>query len=592
MILPACEDYLEQSPEAVIEENAIFSDVLTFQGFVEDIYQGVTDVSLGSQFVFNFNFGDDVICSHPRSMDQAFDRGNNWAWLNDAGWSPYLGDQDYENNNERYDTRGVWDSGWGGIRKSNIGFEKLDQLVNATDEEINLIKGQLHFFRGYYHFDILKSWGGIPYITKAFEPTDNMRLERLSYYQVVDSVAKDLMEAAQLLPNDWNETTMGQRTTNQNLGRLTKGAAYGYLGKNYLYAASPLMSGGSGTDDYNLEMAEKAAEAFAEVIKLAEQGYYELLPWENYSDNFYRMDQIAPNTREYVFNNPNLGFPEKRGGGKMWERGEFILSQLQGGGCVASPTENYVEYFGMANGLPITDPTSGYDSNDPWTDRDPRFYYNIVIDGERIVKRNAGEDTFAKLYVNGRHRNPSVNSTTGYVHKKYRDLTCNRFDRGWGNWRGHNWNWEVPNMRLADIYLMYAEAVNEVAGPNGAINGGPTAVEAVNIVRNRVIREDGTPLPDLAPAYSTTKEQLRESIRRERAVELAFEAHRYDDLRRWRLAHLPQYKEKYVLEFDEDHTFFRKVLFVTRVFEEKHYWLPLPQDQVNLYAALKQNPGW
>ncbi|WP_319592416.1 RagB/SusD family nutrient uptake outer membrane protein [uncultured Draconibacterium sp.] len=585
ILLSSCEDYLDQAPEAVIDEKDIFSNVLTYQGYVEDIYQGVVDVTIGGQVDINFNFGDDVICSKNTSLDKAFDRGDNWAWMR-GGESPYLGNQNYANDNERSDTRGIWDSGWGGIRKANIGLNKLDDLVNATNEEKKLIEGQLYFFRGYYHYDILKSWGGIPYVTEVFLPSDEMRLKRLTYQQTADSIANDLKKAIELLPVNWDQTEMGQATNGQNKGRLVKGAAYGYLGKNYLYAGSPLMNGSTDTDGYNLDYCQKAAEAFAEVIKLADQGVYELLSWEKYSDNFYRMDQVSPNSKEYVFNNPSFGFPDKKDGGKMWERGEFILLQLQGYGCVASPTENYVENFGMANGLPITDPNSGYDPNNPWLNRDPRFYYNIVIDGERIVKKNAGADTYAQFYIGGRHRDPSVNVSTGYIHKKFRDITCNKFDKGWGNWRGHNWNWECPNMRLADVYLMYAEAVNEVLGPDGSINGGPTALEAVNIVRQRA------GIPDVAPQYHLDKNALRQTIRQERAVELAFEAHRYDDLRRWKLASLPEYKEKYALEFDKEHTYFKKVLFATRVFDEKHYWLPFPQEQVNLYPELQQNPGW
>lgn len=587
LALPACEEYLDQAPEAIIGEGDVFANIITFQGFVDDIYQGVTDVTIGQQSDMNFNFGDDVICSDAQSLSQAFDRGDNWAWMTNPANSPYLGNEDFENNNDTHDDRGFWDSGWGSIRRANLALSKLDQLQNATGEEREIIEGQLLFFRGYFHYEILKSWGGLPYVTKVFAPSDDMRLKRLDYQQTADSVARDLARAAELLPVDWEQTEMGQRTTGQNMGRLTKGAAYGYLGKNYLYAASPLMNGGSSTADYNVELCQKAAEAFAEVIKLADQGLYALVPWENYSDNFYRMDQLPPYTSEYIFNNPIFGDGSGRTQAKMWERGEFMLQQLQGAGNVASPTENYVEYFGMENGLPIDDPASGYDPNNPWEGRDPRFYYNVVLDGERIVKNDrAGADTYAQFYVGGRHRNPSINVSTGYAHKKYRDITCNRFDRGWGNWRGHNWFWECPNMRLADVYLMYAEAVNEAAGPNGSINGGPTALQAINMVRQRA------GVPDVAPAYAADKATFRETIRRERAVELAFEAHRYDDLRRWNVAHLPQYKEKYALEFDKEHTFFRKTLFVTRVFDERHYWLPFPQAQVNLYPELQQNPGW
>lgn len=471
-------------------------------------------------------------------------------------------------------------------------MEKLPLLINATDEEKNLIKAQLLFFRGYYHWEILKSFGGIPYITETFEPSQKLKLPRLSYKEVAGKIDEDLRQSVELLPVNWDNTEMGKKTLGQNEGRLTKGAAYGYIGKNWLYAASPLMNGSTSTSGYDQELCLKAAEAFAEIFKLVSQGVYQLVPWNQYSDIFYRIDGKGPYTKELIFNNPMYGNLVSAGrvDGKMYNRGEFTIRELGGGDNIASPTENYVRNFGMNNGLPITDPASGFVANDPWKNRDPRFYYNIVLDGERIVQKTDANDK-AQFFVGGRHR-ASNNVISGYMHKKFRALTCNSKDNGWGGYQRNVWFWEIPNMRLADVYLMYAEAVNEALGPQGTVNGGPTAVEAVNIVRRRVIRPDGTPLPDLSAAYSSTKEQLREAIRNERAVELAFESHRYDDLRRWRLAHELKYREKYILEFDKNHTYYTPRLYYTRTFEEKHYWLPFQLDMVELYEGFAQNPGW
>ena len=590
LLITSCEDYLDKAPEAEIKEEFVFSNAYTFQGYVEDIYQGVVDVTIGRWADYGFNFGDDVINASPVSINAHLDRGDSWWWQVGSRGPYSWSNRQYNNTNLTNDTRSYWEGGWFNLRRTNIGLEKLPLLVNATDEERRLIEGQLLFFRGYYHWEILKSWGGIPYISRSFKPSDDMRLTRLSYRQVADSINRDLRKAVELLPVDWDNTQMGQATIGENKGRLDKGAAWGYIGKNWLYAASPLMNGGSETDDYDHELCLKAAEAFAEIFKLEDQGVYELTPWGNYSDNFYRITSVPPYTKEYIFNNPIYGNNEGRTRSKVWDRGEFIIRQLGAWDNIASVTQNYIEEFGMENGLPITDPNSGYDPSNPWENRDPRFDYNIVLDGERIVKKDV-PDSYAQFYVGGRHRGTN-NVITGFMHKKFKHITINRFDRGWGNWRAHNWFYEVPNLRLADVYLMYAEAVNEALGPDGSVNGGPTAVEAVNIVRRRVKREDGTSLPDLAPQYSSTKEQLRESIRNERAVELAFEAHRYDDLRRWRLAHLPEYKEKFVLEFDKDHSYFTKKLFLTRVFKEKHYWMPFPRNLVELYEGFEQNPGW
>jgi hypothetical protein len=255
---------------------------------------------------------------------------------------------------------------------------------------------------------------------------------------------------------------------------------------------------------------------------------------------------------------------------------------MGGWSSYAGPTQNYIEYFGMANGLPITDPASGYDPNNPWVNRDPRFAYNVIVDGDRLIKNTVNADTWAQFYLGGRHRSVA-DSKTGFGHRKFYHLTCNPFDNGWGN----GFFFESPQMRLADIYLMYAEAANEAYGPTTAPpGGGPTAEAALNVIRTRA------GVPNVAAQYVASKEVFRETVRLERCMELAFESHRWYDLRRWHIADDLKYRDKYELQFDKDHTYFKKVLQVTTVFDAKHWWLPFPVAQVSLYDGFKQNPGW
>lgn len=575
-ITTSCEEYLDQSPEAAISEEDVFNKFVTFQGYVEDIYQSIVDVTLGTDAQTNWNFGDDVLEDRGDAIVSLFDQGNYTS-----GWvlrksSPFWGDLSFPNNNSTSakGKKGYWQSGWYGIRKANTALKNLDQLTSGTQEERDLIAGQAYFFRAYFHFEIMRAWGGVAYVDTVFAPTDVIRLPRLSYRETAMRAAEDLRAAANLLPASWDDTQAGQATLGQNAGRITKGAAYGYLGKNLLYAASPLMNGVStGNYSYDEQLCAEAAEAFHEVIKLADQGTYGLEDWMDYSNNFYTLNRQIPLGKEIIFNNPIYM-------SKRWDYGESTLQALGGWGICASPTANYVEYFGMENGLPIHEEDSGYDPQDPWSNRDPRFYYNIVKDGDRLVQNFENVDTYAQFYIGGRHRNLN-NSISGYTHRKFYPLTANTYDRAYGN----NYFYESPHMRLADIYLMYAEAVNEAFGPSGSVAGGMTATEAVNLVRNRAN------VPDVDARF-LSKEDFREVIRQERAVELAFESHRWFDLRRWYIAHLPQYREKYVLEFDKDHTYFQKRLYHTIVFEEKHYWLPFEVSQVTLYPEFEQNPGW
>ena len=244
----------------------------------------------------------------------------------------------------------------------------------------------------------------------------------------------------------------------------------------------------------------------------------------------------------------------------------------------------------MANGSPIqlkglgVIPDSGYDPMDPWKDRDPRFYYNILIDREQIVESDDAPRKNAELYVGGADRSAG-SSVSGYGYKKFHHKRRNKYDDGWQT----SFYSQCPQMRLADVYLMYAEAVNEAYGPDivpSDIPGGLTAVQAINIVRARA------GVPNVESTFTTNEDLFREIIRQERCVELAFESHRWYDLRRWYIAHEKEYKELYSLDFDKEHTYFKKTLYQTKTFEMKHYWLPFDNSQVSVYPEFYQNPGW
>jgi hypothetical protein len=243
----------------------------------------------------------------------------------------------------------------------------------------------------------------------------------------------------------------------------------------------------------------------------------------------------------------------------------------------------------QATGLPVDDPASGYDPANPWDGRDPRFNAFILTDGTRWVKSKPETDpqAYLQLYTSpneGLDRG-TQGSLTGYLVKKFWPYGVNSVDQEWGEF----W-YRTPVLRVAEVYLIYAEAVNEVYGPKTvpSINGetGLSAEEALNMVRSRA------EMPGVHSKFTGSKTDFRERIRVERSVELCFEGQRWHDLRRWHIGHLPENKTLYGLNFDMDHTTFSKAWLLDRVFDEKHYWLPLPQDQVLQYEEYRQNPGW
>ena len=571
----SCEEYLDKSELSEISEKDVFSDFESFQGFIEIMYGDIVPLQQHRDGT-HFNYGDDIIGAAPNS---AIEDGNYRAVLNGRNYPFDKNTMERGFRKPGGEVRvSYWDNGWAGIRTANIAITRLGDLVNATQEEKNIIEGQAYFFRGYFHWEIMKAWGSIPYVDSLLGPESNMSIPLLSFQETAEKVVADLQRAAELLPVDWDNTQTGSATEGANIGRATKGMALGMLSEVLLFSGSPLMNGESTGDyTYNTDYMKRAAEAAWQAIELANQGNYSLEPWETYSDIFYRDDATIPIGPEIVFRTPHRGY-------SRYKAAMMQFSSMGGDGIFGSPTQNYVELFEMANGLPIDDPASGYDPMDPWSDRDPRFDYNIIIDGEKMVQSLDDARAYAQLYVGGRDRTVNT-SRTGYGYQKFLCNTCNTYD----NWAGssRNYNFIVHRLRLAEIYLFYAEAVNEAYGPNGTAPGASlTAVEAVNIVRNRA------QMPNVNAQFTGSTEAFRERIWVERAVELAYEGKRWYDIRRWYVAHLDEYKQMYALEFDEAHTYFRKVLQKTRVFDLKHYWLPFPTDQVNLYEEWQQNPGW
>jgi len=593
-VIMSCEDYLDVAPEADISDEEVFGTFQSFQGFVEEMYHCTPDYTR-SVWVADWNIGDEILATAVDwRMNVHFDNGDYWYWFTSGGqaW-----DQSYFYEDEGaipggdWTKKGYWPLAWYGIRKANVGLANLDMLVEATQEEKDIIKGQLLFFRGFFHFQLMSYWGGLPYIEEVLG-SGALTLPRLSYRETALLAARDLDSATLFLPENWDNTVAGRATLGNNFQRVTKSTAYAYLGKDLLYAASPLMNEEStGNATYDEELCKEAAEAFYNCLYLSHTGEapYQLTEWDRYDENFYTVNGNIPGypeslmTPRYFWNN-------------IYYDATMSLHQPQilgFDGNMVSPTHSYIKNFGMASGLPIDAEGSGFDPADPWTGRDPRFYKSIVCDGDTMIQGGTSADDYrryANLYNDGNYRDDLSGSRTGYMMKKFFPNAGNEVDNVANRLM-------LPGyMRLADVYYMYAEAVLWGYGtPQSSYPGNGsyvlTAEEAVNIVRARA------GVPGVDAMYLGSQDAFMGELIRERAVELMCEANiRFCDLRRWKLAREMKYREKTALDFDRgpDGKPINMVerVVVTRVVEDKHYWLPLPQVQVNIYPEFGQNPGW
>lgn len=621
--LASCEDYLDKEPASNVSNEDAFKTFVNFQGFIEEIYNCIPDKEK-CNWCPSWNWGDDEIFNPEADsrMTHQVDLGNFRAWQSTGNW---LYKDGSSSTSQSAHNHSLWPHSWYCIRKANDGLANLDKLV-GTQEEKDMIAGQLYFFRAWWHFELMSYFGGLPYVDEVLDASGSLSLPRLSYQECADKAAADFRKAADLLPINWDDTNVGKNTQGKNQLRITKIVALGYLGKNYLWAASPLMKngaqlGGAQTYNYDEAYAQKAAEAFGELLNLVESGQtqYALVNFDysdiynhektpgistSYSDIFYttRQNWLQPGSTEAIFRGPS---PDANSSNWNTSKvfGPKVGNIVSHDNVIHQPTANYVNEYGMANGLPLDDPDSGFDKEYPFKNRDPRFYHDIVFDGFKYLNGSLeGKEhlRYCSLYTGGVMRSVANASRTGYFIQKLVPHTCNEADQTYA-WGG-NFHSYLPYMRLADIYLMYAEACAVLGGASGkSSNFGKTAEEAINTIRDRV------GAGHVAASYVADPKKFMDEIRRERAVELCFEGFRFSDLQRWLLLTEAPYTTKTSQEFDrvENDDFFktndprnarvanfREEVILTRVLGLKHYWFPLPDNDVYLYPEFGQNPGW
>jgi hypothetical protein len=403
-------------------------------------------------------------------------------------------------------------------------------------------------------------------------------MPRSAFADCVDYITKDLDTAAQLLPQAYVDDI--------DYGRITQGACLALKSRVLLYAASPLFNGSANTSDanlakivsyptYNVSHWQEAADAANAVIQ---SGTYSLV-----TDNtapgygFYSvfLQRVNP---EYI-----LGF--YRAANREME--QFYNPPSRGGNKYTQPTQNLVDCFPMRNGMApfnadgTVNLASGYDPANPYNNRDPRFGYSIIYNGSLYFSTTTNTKIAVNTYLNATTDGFGVGTTTGYYSRKMCDENISANS-------GANTNRAWPLLRYAEILLNYAEAINET---------GQTALaypKIIDLRRRAGIDAGANNLYGLKAGM--TVEEMREVIRNERHIELAFEDHRWHDIRRWKIAMvvMNQFnKVMRVIRNSNGTLSYERTESVRRHnFRPELYLLPIPDAEIRKMPAMVQNPGW
>lgn len=476
-------------------------------------------------------------------------------------------------------TKDAWTTAYTNIRRANIMLKNLPDAKFGEDIKIR-VKAETRFLRAYYYFTLLEHYGGVPLMgDSVYQKEDRVPATRNTFEECVEYIVDECDAAAEDLP--WMHV-------GENYGRISKAACYGLKSRLLLYAASPLFNGESavtderlrsvvGYPDVNPSRWERAEEAAAQVIE-GSGGQYRL-----HVDNetepgygFYEVFQLRKNT-EYLLARMQASNSDLEG---IWNPPTFGVTSPG-----ARPYLEVVNAFGMKNGLPIDDPASGYDPEQPYKDRDPRFANTITRDQSLVFHRDGLTRRPVNIYVNKTDPNNITSgqdavykgTPTGYY--TYKMLNRNVA----ADWFNTYTPRCFPIIRYAEILLNYAEARNErLASPDQEV------YQAVEAIRERA---------GLSPYQlraGLTQAEMREIIRNERQKELAFEGHRFFDVRRWKIAEMVENAQLHGTEpvRTSSGTVYHTINVRKRVFNPRMYLWPIPQSEVAKSTDLIQNPGY
>lgn len=426
-----------------------------------------------------------------------------------------------------------WTDAYTGIRAANNFLDNVGRITTTNTTVINRLKGEVKVLRAYQYIKLVSLYGDVPLVTTAISLEESRKLIRTPATKIWDFISQELTEAADML----------DKTTTEK-GRITKGAALALKARALLFAG-------------------RFPEAAAAAKQVMDLNVYSLYPsYEKLFTYAAENNQEVILDKQFIKDNYSNNVFSTMGPYSQRASNSFYV-----------PTKKLVDAYGMTNGKDINDPTSGFDPKNPYANRDPRLKYSIFVPGDVLPdgkiynsRPNSGTaDAIGYSYIS---------TGTGFNVEKY----INKEDLAQPGNSGIN----IILIRYAEVLLTYAEAKIE------ANQIDQTVLDALNRVRQR---------PDVnMPVLTTIGSQaaMREMVRHERMVELAFEGLRYFDIRRWRIAETVMPGKVYGMTYVENNVLKTvEVQAFEKVFnKDRDYLWPIPQKERELNPNLTQNPGW
>ena len=585
--LSSCEDvfgdFLDKAPGAEITEEEVFSNWIRTGYYHNDIYNYLRT-------------GKDWISSRSGERREGYSTDGSWL---DSGSDIGISSRDTDGSRTSFNVGNYFDAGgaveiiytWNdyfeAIRKCNKFLERADGVPLAADEtpqgreeELTRLKAEARALRAYFYWELVIRYGPLPIITSSLDPYDE-NVAKLPRPGTIDSITDFILSELQAsYSNLYNDRTM----TNAWFGRFSQGVNMALQVRILLYLASPQYN--TSNDAAKWTAARDKALEFINTWghESSNPMYYLYNPSGNAPGVNY---QLAINRRAFDGNMEAIFFRNSTAS-DWWAADSPVSYGGRGGLC---PSQNLIDMYDMvdgtapfasydetgapvynAAGIPAINEVSGYSDQNPYANRDPRLSMTVLYNGS--IWWNEPVDT----YVGGKD-NPLGSpyaTRTSYYNKKYHDDSQTHYLMGGTMYR----NWQF--IRYAEILLSYAEAQNELdATPSDAV------YETLQSIRDRAgITGD-------LNERVMTKSEMRNFIRKERTVELAFEEHRWWDVRRWKVAEAALGRPVYgmnIVKSGDNLTFTREKV-QDRFFQTKMYLYPIPEQQLWI-TGMQNNPGW